>query len=82
MVRSDDLQMIVRAAFLALMLLPIAGFAAAQSDRTGVAKAKKDSTPPPIVFYLAKGEADACGPGCNEWIAAEGQIDAGAARRK
>ena len=81
MVRSDDLQMIVRAAFLALMLLPIAGFAAAQSDRTGVAKAKKDSTPPPIVFYLAKGEADACGPGCNEWIAAEGQIDAGAAQR-
>jgi hypothetical protein len=35
----------------------------------------------PMVFYLAHGEADACGPGCNEWIAAEGKIDADAASR-
>lgn len=35
----------------------------------------------PIEFYLAKGEADTCGPGCNAWIAAEGRIDAGAAQR-
>jgi hypothetical protein len=34
-----------------------------------------------IDFYLARGEADACGRGCNEWIAAEGKIDAGAASR-
>jgi len=34
-----------------------------------------------IVFYLARGEADACGQGCNEWIVAEGKIDAGAAAR-
>ncbi len=34
--------------------------------------------PPPIVFFLAKGDANACGPGCNEWIAAEGTMDAGA----
>ena len=73
--------MIVRVSFLALMLLPMAGFAAAQSDRTGAAKAKIDSSSLPIVFFLAKGEDDACGPGCNEWIAAEGQIDAGAAQR-
>jgi len=33
---------------------------------------------PPIVFFLAKGDANACGPGCREWIAAEGTIDAGA----
>jgi hypothetical protein len=32
-----------------------------------------------IVFYLAQGGADACGPGCSEWIAAEGKIDAAAA---
>jgi hypothetical protein len=31
-----------------------------------------------IVFYLAHGGADACGPGCSEWIAAEGKIDAAA----
>jgi hypothetical protein len=35
----------------------------------------------PIEFYLARGEADACGRGCNEWIAAEGKIDASAAQR-
>src|SRR5215467_1346612 len=34
-----------------------------------------------IAFYLARGEADACGRGCNEWIAAEGRIDPGAPQR-
>ena len=34
------------------------------------------SEKPPIKFYLAQGGADACGPGCSEWIAAEGYIDA------
>jgi len=29
----------------------------------------------PMVFYVAKGEADACGRGCREWIVAEGAID-------
>jgi hypothetical protein len=35
----------------------------------------------PIEFYLAHGDANACGPGCSEWIAADGKIDAGAADR-
>ena len=35
----------------------------------------------PIIFYLAHGEANACGPGCSEWIIADGKIDAGAAYR-
>jgi hypothetical protein len=35
----------------------------------------------PIEFYLARGDADACGPGCKDWIAAEGKFDAGAAQR-
>jgi len=35
----------------------------------------------PMVFYLARGEADSCGPGCSEWIAAEGQIIKGTADR-
>jgi hypothetical protein len=34
-----------------------------------------------IAFYLARGDADSCGRGCNEWIAAEGKIDLGAAQR-
>ena len=35
----------------------------------------------PIEFYVAHGDANACGPGCSEWIAAEGKIDGGAADR-
>jgi hypothetical protein len=36
---------------------------------------------PPLVFYVAKGEDNACGEGCSEWIAAEGYFDLGAAQR-
>ena len=36
---------------------------------------------PPMVFYVAKGAPDACGPGCDSWIAVEGMVDAGAAGR-
>ena len=35
----------------------------------------------PIVFYVAKGAADACGLGCDTWIAIEGQFDGSAAAR-
>jgi hypothetical protein len=42
---------------------------------------KSASMPPPMAFFLARGEADACGPGCREWIGADGAIDAGAAAR-
>jgi hypothetical protein len=38
-------------------------------------------SPPPMVFYVAKGEPGACGPGCQEWIAAEGFIDSAAEPR-
>ncbi|PIT04600.1 hypothetical protein TSA1_30475 [Bradyrhizobium nitroreducens] len=34
-----------------------------------------------LTIYLAKGAPDACGPGCNRWIAIEGEIDQGAAPR-
>ncbi|MBR0705184.1 hypothetical protein [Bradyrhizobium liaoningense] len=34
-----------------------------------------------LTIYLAKGAADACGPGCDRWIAIEGEIDADAAPR-
>jgi hypothetical protein len=36
---------------------------------------------PPMVFYVAEGEDNACGEGCSEWIAAEGYIDLGSAER-
>jgi hypothetical protein len=36
---------------------------------------------PPIEFVVARGAANACGPGCDSWIAAEGLIDERAAAR-
>lgn len=36
---------------------------------------------PSMVFFIAKGAPDSCGRGCDTWIAAEGQIDGGAAGR-
>jgi hypothetical protein len=36
---------------------------------------------PPMAFYVAKGAPDACGPGCDTWIAVEGHIDVGATFR-
>jgi hypothetical protein len=36
---------------------------------------------PTMVFYVAKGDPNACGPGCNEWIAADGKIDLAVAQR-
>src|SRR5262245_65789191 len=35
----------------------------------------------PMIFFVAKGAPNACGPGCSEWIAAEGYFDAGAPER-
>jgi hypothetical protein len=35
----------------------------------------------PLAFYVAKGPPNACGKGCNTWIAAEGGFDLGAVAR-
>jgi hypothetical protein len=32
------------------------------------------SAPDAMIFYVAHGPADACGPGCSDWIAAEGTV--------
>jgi hypothetical protein len=42
---------------------------------------QKSASMPPIVFFLAKGDVNACGLGCSEWIAADGTIDSGADER-
>jgi hypothetical protein len=48
------------------------------TTRTTTPEPKSNGLPPPIVFFVARGDADACGPGCREWIAAEGTIDSNA----
>ena len=37
------------------------------------------SPPDAMIFYVARGAAAACGPGCSEWIAAEGTVQERAA---
>jgi hypothetical protein len=56
-------------------LLLICGAGAAAARRPVLAAA------PPMAFYVAQGAPDACGSGCDSWIAVEGQIDANAAAR-
>ena len=34
-----------------------------------------------MIFFVARGAPDACGPGCSEWIAADGAFDALAGNR-
>ncbi|QOZ69610.1 hypothetical protein [Bradyrhizobium arachidis] len=43
--------------------------------------AEKAGFAPTLTIYLARGAPDACGPGCDRWIAIEGKIDENAAAR-
>jgi len=54
-----------------------AGDPSSERDRALVAKLNQL----PLIFFVAKGGPDACGPGCSKWIAADGMIDSGAAER-
>lgn len=46
---------------------------------TQAAPADALSTAGPITLYVATGDANSCGPGCNEWIVAEGEFGIGSA---
>jgi hypothetical protein len=56
-----------------LTLLVATGFARAQTPQRppvgGIG-----SPPDAMIFYVARGAPGACGPGCSEWIAAEGTV--------
>ena len=55
--------------------LVLAGNAAALAVTLGSYGAMAQQNPEPMIFFVAKGEPNACGPGCSEWIAAEGTFD-------
>ncbi|WP_420964701.1 ATP-dependent Clp protease proteolytic subunit [Bradyrhizobium sp. B120] len=60
--------------FVALLLVPgILRAEEAPVEKAGFAKK--------LTIYLAKGPANACGAGCDRWIAIEGEIDREAAQR-
>jgi hypothetical protein len=58
-----------------LVATAMVGAARAQSGPEQEPKGPAANLYQPIVFYVAKGAPGACGPGCSEWIAAEGKID-------
>lgn len=49
--------------------------------RAEPSSAEKHGFAPKLIIYNAKGAPDSCGPGCDRWIAVEGEVDAGAAVR-
>src|SRR3954452_16387910 len=66
---------IAAAIFGGLITIFAAGFAQAQAptpDRPPVGGIGQ--LPDAMIFYVARGPAGACGPGCSEWIAAEGTV--------
>ena len=58
----------------ALLLIPGALRAKPLADMAGVS--------PRLVIYLAKGAPNACGQGCDRWIAVEGKVDLAAAANR
>src|SRR5262249_39291682 len=62
-------------------LLPATAAKPPASPSKPAAPEKSETMPPPVVFFLAKGDANACGVGCSEWIAADGTLDAGSDER-
>src|SRR5262245_929797 len=69
------------AAVLACGLASAAAAAAPDSVRPKVPVTTLPSHWQPMLFFVAKGAAGACGAGCSEWIAAEGNIDDDAPER-
>jgi hypothetical protein len=53
------------------------GGAASTHGQAIIAKLKQQ----PLIFFVAKGGPNACGPHCSAWIAADGMIDPDAAQR-
>ncbi|HEY1472837.1 MAG TPA: hypothetical protein VGF53_01995 [Pseudolabrys sp.] len=57
-----------------LLILAVLATPARSQDRTRPPVGGVSSLADAMIFYLARGSAGACGPGCSEWIAAEGAV--------
>jgi hypothetical protein len=64
-----------------LRLLLLAALLLVHGEVRAETPAEKAGFPPRLIIYNAKGPANSCGPGCDRWIAVEGQVDEGAAAR-
>ena len=65
--------MSIRTAIISGMTVIAAGIAQAQAPQRP-AVGGIGSPPDAMIFYVARGAPGACGPGCSEWIAAEGTV--------
>ncbi|WGS30300.1 hypothetical protein [Bradyrhizobium sp. ISRA464] len=63
------------------ILFLVASLSIAGALRAEETPAEKAGYAPKLTIYLAKGPANACGAGCDRWIAIEGEIDRDAAAR-
>lgn len=62
-------------------LLLLAALLLVHGETYAETPAEKAGFPPRMIIYAAKGPANSCGPGCDRWIAVEGEVDVGAAAR-
>ena len=62
----------LRSLMLGAMMLTPTGPAGANDDEAALFEAVKKQAP--MEFFVARGGPNACGPGCDRWIAAEGRI--------
>jgi hypothetical protein len=61
-------------AFLSFFIAALAAGAAMGQTATRPPVGGVASLPDAMIFYVAHGPAGACGPGCSDWIAAEGTV--------
>jgi hypothetical protein len=62
-------------------LLLVAALLLVHSGLRAETPAEKAGFAPRLIIYNARGPTNSCGPGCDRWIAVEGQVDQGAAAR-
>jgi len=73
--------MFLRKYLVATVLLACGPAWAAPTTRPAPRPVLAKSPPALMTFYVVRGSPDACGPGCSNWLAVEGQVDSGAAAR-
>ena len=64
-----------------LRLLLLAALLLVHGELRAEPAAEKAGFASKLMIYAAKGPANSCGPGCDRWIAVEGEVDGGAASR-
>ena len=64
-----------------LRLLILAALLLVHGELRAEPAAEKAGFASKLMIYAAKGSANSCGPGCDRWIAVEGEVDGGAASR-